>query len=586
MTEEVRSRSAEKAPEASLDWEDPSSLPLEEVREFFNILTKALRAYQLYDRNNPVYHRFLSNLVEAFRGIWETRAELSLSVDEERINWLGEEVYRNSSRSESLAFLLFRDGVRDIKFIKGIEGRELESFLDVLHRARHARGDADDLVTLLWDQDFRHLEYEVVDLLAEGVRMPESEEREDEPDFRDILNAEGFGEEEEPEPEPLEEAAEAREPPPGSVQTQDFNPTLYAMDPAERQQLARLIEAEHDRPLRRDVLFALFDRLEESNRPDRQEEIAGILRMLLPNFLSRGRIPSAALILEELGGIQQRDLLGEEARGIVHSLLDDLARPEVVGELVSALEDGTISSEPRELSLLLRHLRPTALAYLLAAVETTPHPTIRRVLQDAIRVIASGAPERVMELLRHDDPQVVSGAVRLVGVLGLPQGSAELARLLDEGPARVQRAVVEVAGDIPSSVLAGALERALDHVDRDLRIGAARALGRTRYAPAAEVLQGIMSSKDFREADISEKVAFFESYARLAGERGLAFLDSRLNGKGLLGFREPPDIRAAAAQALGVVGTDPAFDSLAKARDDRDPVVRSAVNRAYRGESE
>ncbi len=571
LTEEVRNRPVEGLGETSLEWEDPSSLPLEEVREFFNTLAKALRAYQLYDRNNPVYHRFLTNLVEAFERIWEGRDELSLTVEENRMTWQGEEVYRNSTRTESLAFLLFRDGVRDIKFMKGLEHEELEPFLEVLHRARHARGDADDLITLLWDRDFKYLDYEVVDLLAEGIPLPDTEPAPEE-DLRTIFEAEAGLEEEE------DDAAS-----PPVVRTEDFNPTLYALDPQERQTLAELIDQERSRPVRRDVLYGLFDRLEESGRPGRQKEIAEILRLLLPNFLSRGRIPSAALILEELGVIRERQLLAPEAGAIVQELQDDLARPEVVTELVKALEDGTLSSEPRELSLLLRHLRPTALAYLLAAVETTPHPTIRRVLQEAIREIAAGAPERVLRLLDHDDERVVSGAVRLVGALGLPQGGPELARLLDEGPERVQQAVIEVAEHIPSPPLASALERALDHVDREVRIGAARALGRSRYAPAAEVLQAIISHKDFREADISEKVAFFEAYARLAGERGITFLDRRLNGKGLLGFREPPEIRAAAAHGLGVVGTDPAFDALARARDEADPIVRSAVNRAYRG---
>jgi hypothetical protein len=56
--EELRNPPADAAA-ASLDWEDPSSLPVGEVEELFQTLGKALRAFQLYDRNNPVYHRFL-----------------------------------------------------------------------------------------------------------------------------------------------------------------------------------------------------------------------------------------------------------------------------------------------------------------------------------------------------------------------------------------------------------------------------------------------------------------------------------------------------------------------------------------------
>ena len=60
-------------------------------------------------------------------------------------------VYENENRSESLAFLFFKDGVREITFLPGIEGDEMERFLDVLQRARDLKPDADDLLTVLWE---------------------------------------------------------------------------------------------------------------------------------------------------------------------------------------------------------------------------------------------------------------------------------------------------------------------------------------------------------------------------------------------------------------------------------------------------
>jgi HEAT repeat protein len=61
------------------------------------------------------------------------------------------------------------------------------------------------------------------------------------------------------------------------------------------------------------------------------------------------------------------------------------------------------------------------------------------------------------------------------------------------------------------------------------------------------------------------------------------FLDVVLNAKGLLGGRESADMRAAAAAALGRVNSPKSRESLQKAADDKDPVVRSAVARALRG---
>jgi HEAT repeat protein len=575
------------------DWEDPKVLPLVEVRDLFLVLGKALRAYQLYDRKNPVYRRFLDALVEAFRLVWTTEETLHLVVEENRITWKGEEVYRNDQRSDSLAFLLYRDGVREFTPMAGIEDTELEGLLDVLHRAKHARGDADDLVTLLWDQEFHLLRYEVVDLMAEGVEVPDAGAGVlDNP--LDILRSEGFSllDGEEPAGEAAEDgsAGDAEDAgaaaPDGTVRLEDFNPTLHALEPEDRAYIAELIQGEIDRDLRIDVLTALFDRFEEAGRPDRQREISGILGQLLPNLLSRGWMREVGFMLAELEEVRRSGSIDPVAEAQVDEALATLASPESVAELVRAMEDGSLTSTSQELATFLRHLRSSALAPLLSAVETTQHPQIRRRLKDAIREIARTSPEGVFQLLRSSDVLVVSGAVRLVGTLGLPQAMQALATLLATAPLPVRRAVVESAIELPSPALAEALGKSLFHEDRNLRIGAARALGVSGHAKSASLLEEILGSPEFRETDVGEKVAFFDAYGRLAGSRGVPVLDRMLNGRGLFGYREPAENRAGAARALGVVGTEAALQALRKAERDSDPIVRSSVSRALQGQDE
>ena len=59
---------------------------------------------------------------------------------------------------------------------------------------------------------------------------------------------------------------------------------------------------------------------------------------------------------------------------------------------------------------------------------------------------------------------------------------------------------------------------------------------------------------------------------------------SPLNGRGFLGRKESGEIRACAALGLGKMRTPEAMAALQKAQDEKDPVVRSAVNRALKGE--
>jgi HEAT repeat protein len=381
-----------------------------------------------------------------------------------------------------------------------------------------------------------------------------------------------------------ETAAAPAAPRPSAISREDFNPTLYALEPEERKYLQAELAKEMARDIRGEVLNALFDRLEESNRPQRQREILEILCNLVPNFLSRGAFRSAARVADEVGALRAKPgALVPEVESLADALIENLSAPEAVRELIRGMEDGSFGADKGDLGALLRSLRPAALTSLLKGMEETRDDAVREVLTDAVQGIAAGNPRLVVDLLGSDDPAIACGAVRLAGRMKIPEAATPLARLLERGPRQVRRAIVETAVEVPSAVLAGALRRLLRDGDRELRVAAARALGATKYAPAAEDFRGVLEDKQFQEADVTEKVAFFEAYGLLAGDSAVPLLDRILNAKGFLGRREPAEMRAGAALGLGKVSSRSAKDALEKASRDDDPVVRSAVGRARRG---
>ena len=111
-----------------------------------------------------------------------------------------------------------------------------------------------------------------------------------------------------------------------------------------------------------------------------------------------------------------------------------------------------------------------------------------------------------------------------------------------------------------------------------------KVLGSSGYAAVAPRIESKLRNRELREAGLAEKVAFFESYGALSGDAGIDFLDGILNSRRFLGKREPSEIRACAAVALGRIGTRPALKALERSANDRDVVVRNAVSRAARGE--
>lgn len=570
-------------PEVSLDWDDPSTLPVDQVKELFSILGKALRAQQLYDENNPVYQRFAQQLRDALSGLWEEMDRLQIQVEEHRLLWMGEEVYRSASRADSLAFLLYKDGIREFTFKEGLERHELSTLLRLLNRARDLRPEGDDLLTILWEKDLDYFEYLYVDLLAEGVDLPSGGEGQP-GRLKEVLQAE-MGEGVLDEEEGEGEAGEPDTSSAGQVSAEDFNPTLYSLDPREMELIQEGIRAEMSRDLRGAVLTALFDRVEEPRFPRRQKEILDVFRTLLPNFLSRGALRAAGAVVEEIARLLETEgALRQEERALAGKILDEVSRAETLRELVQALEEGTISPRPDELAAFLRHLRSGALEPLLREAEEAGDRNIKGTVQEAVKEIALKHTDALVACLDSSDPVVAAGALGLVGKMRLGETGPRVADLLHHESPKVRLAAVEAAMELKASTAAGGLQDALLDPDREVRIAAARALGALRYRPAASFFRAIVEGKAIRQADISEQIAVFESYGLLRDPESLKILDGILNGRGFFGRKESGDLRACAALALGKMDSPEARASLEKAASEQDPVVRSAVNRALRGE--
>lgn len=559
-----------------------AELDRDAVAHLVDLLTKSARAYRLYESNNPMYRTFVGSVQSALEELWRQTSALELAVEEDHLRWAEQPILDGDDRSP-LAFLFYRDGIRQLTFLPGFED-EVEPFLEVVERGRNVARELDDMVTLLWEQDFASLRYSYVDQLADGPDLPEGEpEAGGAPVPTDRIAAEARQEEaRQAEAGGADTAAEPQERGPGGLAPEDFNQSLYFLDGAELRVLTDELEREWARDLKTDVLNALFDRL-EGPHPEDRPEILKILRQLVPAFLSSGDLVGATKILEELQAILARaDVLESEEREAAERVYEELSDPAVVEQLVRAMAEGSVHPDAAELTVFLRHVRSQALSALIRSMETTDSPGLRDRLRTTIDRLAQAEPAEVRELLGSSDDMVAAGAVRIAGRLGLIDTRLRFRRLLRRSEASVRLAAVEAMGSTGSAGAGAELQKVLDDPVRDVRMAAARALAALNYSPAADRLETLITSRKLRKADLSEKIALFESYGAIAGEDGILVLNELLNGRTLLMRRRDSEIRACAARALAQVGTRPARLALEQAADDADPVVRNVVVRGLR----
>ncbi|MDQ6771061.1 MAG: HEAT repeat domain-containing protein [Gemmatimonadota bacterium] len=546
------------------------SFPVILVSDLLKYFVKAVRAHQLYLPNNPMHARSLESVREAFATVWKHTDQLELQIVETQLMWEGRVVLDENERtSDNVAWLLYKDGIRELKMLKGFEEEELATLFDLLQRVRKATDDDDDLLTLMWEREFATLQYKYVDLTAEGGPGVESMERAEQKEK--ILS-----------PAQAEAGLEATNS--SIARIDDFDSTLYFLDDKEVEYLQGEIKREFSTDLRPAVIASLLDIFETHKDPTVREEICGLLDYFLLILLSTAQYRNAAYLLREAGVTANRapEILEPQKHRLIQ-LGELMSDPKPLGQLLQALEDSPLRAPQMELDELFGVLQPRALETILGWIGRSTNPQLKMLLEVAGGRLASAHSAELIRLIGSDDEAVVMEAIRRASALKSPAAVPALGKLLTVGEADLRVAAVTALTDIGSAGAMQMLERALVDEDREVRIVAVRALGARNVRAALPRIEAAMKGKELRESNLTEKMAFFEAYGVLCGEAGISLLDGMLHAKGFIGKRDDSETRACAAMALGKIGTPKAMDSLNRAAGEKDILVRNAVSRVIRG---
>lgn len=572
---------AAKVPDTDPD--DPPFSPTL-VEELLRQLDKTVRARQLYMANNPSYLGALEKLRASFAPVWAETDAFTLQVAETQFKWSGVVVHEQATKaSDSLPWLFYKDGIREVTLTRGFEDAELHLLIEVIPRVRRAQADEDDLITILWELELSHLSYRNVDVGHEGTAPLTTAA---EPGRYPVETAGKVG-------DPTEVSAQARadaaaapaDDRPGVVRMEDFDSTLYFLEDKEIQYIKQEVEREYQSDLRRTVLDALLDIFEHQPEARVRLEVLRLLDQMVLHLLAAGQFQTVAYLMRESKSALERAGDIEQAhRDHMVSLPVRLSDPETLAQILQQLDESTPLPSQTDLDALFAELQAGALETVFEWLDQVRAPQLRALLEGAAGRLAAANTAELVRIIANAHGAAALQAVRRAGALKATAAAASLAKVLSDPLKELRVAAVAALVEIGSPGAMQTLERALVDSDRDIRMSAVRALGSRGQRSAFPRIDSIVKSKEVRALDLTERMAFFEAFGQLCGDGGVPFLDGLLHGKsGLLGRREDPELRACAAIALGRIKTPRAEQSLQKALNEKDVIVRNAVNRALRG---
>ena len=150
-----------------VELEQAQKKQVELLRSFFYNIDRLHRNATLYHFEHTSVKGLKDRLAENIAQIFEAMSEFTVEVQPFELVLFGHQVFEHQNVDNHYLFRMFQDGVRKLTIRRGLTEKELMSFcrLFVLDLSRPDLFE-DDVVTLIWSEDFQHITIESNDLLS------------------------------------------------------------------------------------------------------------------------------------------------------------------------------------------------------------------------------------------------------------------------------------------------------------------------------------------------------------------------------------------------------------------------------------
>lgn len=330
-------------------------------------LSRAARSFLIYDTHNEAIRTFLKAYKEDMQTVLAL-GELDLEVRPFEMLLDGEVVYLERERSRSLAFRMFRDGVRRLTIQADVSWEELLRLLQILSiRYTGVRQNEDDIVTLLWKAGFQHIAIVAVEgFVADEEELGDADERRQR--RKDRAAQQGGGSFEVPADWDL---------PAPELPDQGAPLGFFALDEvrvsAVRAEVASMNLPEHALHLVRRMLAAAADPVETITLA----EVAPLVGEVRDFLLSEGQLERLLELVQLIGSHRALDA------DWVSAQIDAATGVRAMRRILHTLPKG-IQEAPEEMVELVRLSGREPVGVMVEALGTESTPRIRRVARNLL----------------------------------------------------------------------------------------------------------------------------------------------------------------------------------------------------------
>jgi len=526
-------------------------------------LLKARKILRMYPDTNPIYIKNLKDIADKFSNYFSCSDNLVLRFARNDIYVDSESVYSNSQKQDNLALLFFKDGIRELSFHKELTDEELEEFLKIISLEFDRGTIEDDIVTFLWQKDFKNIRY-----IADDTFLTENE--------NDEISAINGLKQKSTDPVDLKKAHE-------DSLNEEESATSVPIIPITAEDFKLLLTAfEKDREENLDKFFSmLFEIFHDVERSVEYEDIVLFFMKSIEYALGNSQFLIITNVLVRLKKMISDEDTDPEMKKTAIKILLFVSGSKMINLI------GTILASEQNIGKnvfqdFVRLLDKNAISPLINLLGELQAIHARRMVIDALVYLGPKDMSPLVKGLKHSQWYVIRNIIYILRQIGDKSVIEHIAKVAKHEDVRVRREVLRTLGELGDDSVLNTLEDCLQDEDTKIRIASLNALGFVASPSAKKIVMKQISRSSFHERKLEEKKEFFKTLSLWNDKDVYDFCIQTIMKKTFWKRSQKYETKACAAESLGMLGNRNALSVLNKSKTSRSRLLQEASNTAIK----
>ena len=546
------------------------------VKQVLKLLDKTAKSNRTYGSTNPVAQKFTRQLFEELTSHLTTYSRLAFLVQRSELLCKDTVVYQaeQDGGSESLAFKLYADGIRELVLHEGLTQEDLSLFLASLWSNADSNEDDDDIVTRLWSRNLSTITLATAEELSKssaGNDSLASSMSSSDSTLRELLDLERERKKR------IKEGADAEGGGSGNAKNR-FQSGLagYEVTEEELAVLVQEIEAERKQDSLMYILDMLTAILASEKSPALQTKLFSLWGTVVESLLREGKwtvLENVLSLLHETDAV--RPDLGEEHKQQLASLLNGLGRTERV-KMIEEYLNRNPDADVKGLSTILLLMKADAVPSLCSLLANVTSPVHQAIVSEALALLAKDHPDPLLRGLSDRGPGYVRNLLSILIKWNNPKFADPVERLTRYPDAQVRREVVRALGLFRPTGNGTKLVSLSTDEDDGVRFAALKLLMSGQYTVPFSQWSSLLSEEGFMDRPISERRAVFQAVRATCGDEAVPYWQGLMTEWTWMNRKKKEELAVLGAETLGKLATPTAIAALSLGAQKGNAAVRQA----------